>query len=113
MRITENSHRPQASCCIMCREPGRLYLRHASVSDMFSCPKCGLLFSDSRDYGSEADYHFEAVGEEPTPEQKAQFTKVFSEGIDTSDEEGNMYPTFGISQHSMESGIFAFCERSD
>ena len=106
MITTTSRPNPEETVCVGCREPGRLYLRHGSVPDVLKCPKCGLLFADSRDYGSEAEYEFSGAAAAPTSDEKTQFARVFSERIDTSDALGNMYPDFGISQKEMEEGIF-------
>ncbi len=85
--------------CIYCSGEGRGYLNHAEVGVFLQCRNCGLIFQPSDQFKDEA----ELDGESVLPED---FKAVYSEFVDTSDEQGNMYASFGIDHAGMEDGLF-------
>ena len=94
--------------CISCGSNAKSFLQHDRVSEMFRCTGCGLIFADPNDYLAEDSY---AAVHDPstlTESQRSEFSRVFSEGIDTSDANGNMYSDFGMSQEAMSAGLFEF-----
>lgn len=92
--------------CISCGCEAKSFLKHADVSEMFRCSGCGLIFANPNDYVAEDDYDAIVDLLDLTDEQRAEFSRVFSEGIDTSDADGNMYSDFGMSQDTMAEGLF-------
>ncbi|MCA9186995.1 MAG: class I SAM-dependent methyltransferase [Pirellulaceae bacterium] len=98
--------------CINCGTPTRLFVRHKSISDMFQCIRCGLIIANPGDYLREDDYQPLTSVDSLTDEDKQRFSLVFSEGIDTSDGDGNMYADFGMSQEAMAGGLFALVQEA-
>ncbi len=92
--------------CISCHVEAKLFLRHRRISDMYRCGKCGLIFADPGDYLDEENYTPIEDVAQLSDDQRTEFSRVYSEGIDTSDSDGNMYSEFGLTQEDMSSGLF-------
>ena len=104
---TENIRPASKPRCIACDCEAESFLQHDGISEMFQCTGCGLIFADPQDYLAERDYTVVEDISQLRDEQRAEFSRVFSEGIDTSDVDGNMYADFGMEQETMAAGLFA------
>ncbi len=95
----------EQSTCIYCHGNGERYLHHAAIGKMYQCRSCRLIFGDPVQYAEEATIDLTQISQEPTEAERQQFSKIFSEGIDTSDGEGSMYADFSMSQRDLEIGL--------
>lgn len=103
----ENIEHTTKPRCIACDAEAKSFLQHDGISEMFQCPGCGLIFADPQDFLAEDEYTVVEDISQLREEQRAEFSRVFSEGIDTSDVDGNMYADFGMEQEAMAAGLFA------
>ncbi len=88
--------------CLVCNGRARTFLRHHAVGHFLRC-QCGLIFQDPREFLEEkvvTSYASDAPSLDPE-----SFKRVFSESIDTSDDNGNMYAEHGIQHEKMVLGI--------
>ncbi len=83
--------------CLVCGHRARTWMQHSVVGHFLKC-RCGLIFQDPREFVAEADAMGAATDDET-------FRKAFSESIDTSDDDGNMYAAHGIQHQNMVDGI--------
>ena len=89
-----------------------IHMRHPSIADIYECVGCGLRFADPASFVGEDEYQFQADLKKISGEEGRRFSRIFGEGIDTSDEQGNMYADFGLSQADMEEGLFELVDRA-
>ncbi|MFO0940326.1 MAG: class I SAM-dependent methyltransferase [Pirellulales bacterium] len=89
--------------CITCGGSPKRYMQHEAVGLFWKC-KCGLIFQDPQDFISEEE-GLKAIAEGGTETANDRFQSAFSESIDTSDADGNMYSDHGIDHAKMSAGI--------